>query len=167
MIPRHVFVLSGVLFVAPLAAAGTAADETAAASVVDGDTLALGGETIRLAGIDAPEKDQDCGYGRWRYHCGQVAAYALKELLGKHWVRCTGSARDTKNRRLAVCYIGPEDAPVDVNAEMVRLGWAMSTGAAPVRYRQHEAEAKKAARGLWQGEFEKPWEWRRAQSARR
>lgn len=159
MIPRYVLLLSGLLAAAPPAAA----DETAAASVVDGDTLVLGGETVRLAGIDAPEKDQDCGFGRWRYHCGQVAAYALKELLGRHWVRCTGAARDSSGRRVAVCYIGPDDAPIDVNAEMVRRGWALAAGA----YQDHEAAARKDARGLWQGDFDKPSAWRRARQAQR
>jgi endonuclease YncB( thermonuclease family) len=41
------------------------ADVTGLASVIDGDTIAVAGERVRLEGIDAPELHQDCtAYGQ-------------------------------------------------------------------------------------------------------
>jgi endonuclease YncB( thermonuclease family) len=45
---------------------------------------------------------------------------------------------------------------------MVAAGWALADRDATERYVAIEADARKARRGLWKGEFEPPWEWRRA-----
>jgi len=45
---------------------------------------------------------------------------------------------------------------IDVNAAMVRDGYALSFGG----FAREEAEAKAAYRGLWAGEFERPGTWR-------
>jgi endonuclease YncB( thermonuclease family) len=51
-------------------------------SVIDGDTLEMRGERIRLWGIDALESDQLCrGDDSKRYQCGRLAANTLATLL--------------------------------------------------------------------------------------
>ncbi len=54
---------------------GTALAETLSgpARVVDGDTLFVAGERIRLHGIDAPEKDQTCSIDGRDWACGIAA----------------------------------------------------------------------------------------------
>jgi endonuclease YncB( thermonuclease family) len=51
------------------------------ASVIDGDTLEIHGQRIRLSGIDAPESDQLCrGDDSLQYRCGAKAANELRQL---------------------------------------------------------------------------------------
>ncbi len=52
------------------------------ASVVDGDTIVIHGQGIRLSGIDAPESDQLCrGDDGLQYRCGAKAANELDERI--------------------------------------------------------------------------------------
>lgn len=147
-----------ILFFAPPA---LAAGVEGRATVVDGDTIAVDGaeHRIRLWGIDAPEGRQTCddATGK-RYLCGSGSAEALARLIGRNGrVACEERDRDRYNRIVAVCTINGRD----INAEMVRQGWAVdyiqySDGA----YADQEAEARDAKRGLWAGAFVMPWDWR-------
>ena len=70
--------------------------------------------------------------------------------------------RDRYYRWLAVCW---RDDGMELNAEMVRLGWALAyrPGSDPFprpKYERQEAEARAAGRGMWRGTFIPPWEWR-------
>ncbi|RWR26211.1 thermonuclease family protein [Sinirhodobacter populi] len=143
--------------------AGTSGAETHSAiigraSVIDGDTLDIHGQRIRLHGIDAPESNQPCrrtGEGRWR--CGRDAAFALADRTGTAPVRCMRRDIGRYGRVVAICTKAGED----LGAWMVASGWA-------VAYRQYsqdyvilEQEARAAGRGLWQGSFDMPRDWRR------
>jgi endonuclease YncB( thermonuclease family) len=75
-------------------------------------------------------------------------------------VTCREEDRDRYGRIVATC----EANGREINAEMIRQGWAVeyeqySDG----RYSDEEEEARRAKRGLWAGTFVKPWEWRRGQ----
>jgi endonuclease YncB( thermonuclease family) len=58
------------------------------ALVVDRDTLHIDGYCIRLAGIDAPERGQQCERGGTRYGCGTEATTYLGGLIGDRTVGC-------------------------------------------------------------------------------
>jgi endonuclease YncB( thermonuclease family) len=74
-----------------LATPAYAFDVTGAAVVVDGDTLRIGNERIRLHGIDAPEARQQCRDAEGlAYSCSAKATAYLSSLVGVGEVRCTG-----------------------------------------------------------------------------
>jgi endonuclease YncB( thermonuclease family) len=131
--------------------------------IVDGDSLRMGGRSIRLDGIDAPEWDQTCldANGRtWR--CGRAASRALRERIHGQTVSCQPRAIDRYGRTIAVCTLADGS---DVNAWMVRQGWAIASGFSGI-YASEEAEAKAAKRGIWDGTFISPANWRHQKSDR-
>ena len=127
------------------------------ARVLDGDTIDVSGERIRLHGIDAPEKRQTCTVAGVGYDCGKSAARALSVLINGRDVTCKGNKRDRYGRLIAVCYVGDKN----VNAEMVREGWALAYRRYSRDYMRQESEARAAGSGMWRGEFIEPWIWRR------
>jgi len=131
---------------------------SARASVIDGDTLRVGGERIRLLGIDAPELSQTCRDEAGReWLCGREARDRLNALVGQGEVNCATNSLDRYGRALATCSAGPV---ADIGASLVREGYAIDYGRGPINYRSAEAEARAARRGIWRGEFERPQDWR-------
>ena len=128
------------------------------ARVVDGDSIEIAGARVRLEGIDAPELNQSCKDSRGQpWSCGRTAAQELRSHIAGRELRCEPSGRDRFDRMLAICVL-PDRS--DVNAWLVRQGWALASGrAADYRSEQHAAQAAK--RGIWAGTFVPPWEWRK------
>lgn len=127
------------------------------AVIADGDTIELSGQRIRLEGIDAPEYNQICQGKSGPFNCGREARRKLAALAGAGPVRCTGWQEDKYGRLLGSCVAGR----TDLNREMVASGWAVSYG----HYATEEAAARKAGLGLWQGNFQRPADWRKAHEA--
>ena len=126
--------------------------------IVDGDTIWIGSEKIRLHGIDAPESKQTCKKAdATEYRCGEMATFVLAEIIGRHWITCKGEMIDRYKRRISVCYAGP----YDINAEMVKRGWAVAYRRYSKDYIDEEELAKNNKLGIWQGKFIKPWDWRK------
>lgn len=135
-----------------------AADLTGKPRIIDGDTIEMAGERIRLHGIDAPETKQTCQRANGsEYRCGDMATFALVEIIETHWITCKGEKRDRYGRRIAVCFAGP----YDINAQMVERGWALAYRKYSLDYVYEEASASSQGVGMWQGEFVEPWVWRR------
>jgi len=133
------------------------ADITGKPRVVDGDTIHINQTKIRLHGIDAPEMKQTCRTSKGKEQlCGQLAKQALQRLIQGQDITCKGDERDRYGRLIAVCYTGP----YDLNAKMVRQGWALAYRRYSMDYVDDENAAKVARKGLWRGEFVPPWEWR-------
>lgn len=129
------------------------------ASVVDGDTIEIHGERIRLFGIDAPESAQLCLAGTERWRCGQQAAFALDGKIAGRPVACTEKDRDRYGRIVAVCRAGDED----LGAWLVAEGWALAYRRYSTDYVAEEEAARAARKGVWRGTFVPPWDWRRGQ----
>jgi endonuclease YncB( thermonuclease family) len=125
--------------------------------ITDGDSLRRGSQRIRLFGIDAPELDQECRDGDGRlYACGQSARRALQDLIGSSEISCDIVERDKYGRDVARC----RKDGLEINREMVRLGWAIAYERHSIDYLVAEATARNARRGLWQGQFQTPEDFR-------
>ncbi len=130
------------------------------ARVIDGNTLEIDGQRIRLHGIDAFERGQLCWYAdRSRYDCGQRSAERLGRLVGGDVISCRSipDRTDRYGRRLAVCF---DAAGQDISEAMIRQGYALAYWRFSEDYAEAEGVAANDLAGVWAGDFEPPWRWR-------
>jgi endonuclease YncB( thermonuclease family) len=147
-----------IAFVACLACSlAQAADLSGVPRIVDGDTLSIGTTKVRLEGIDAPETDQVCLNSKGdRWACGIDARDQLAAHIAAREINCISHGTDAYRRTLATCYLAGED----LNGWLVQQGWAIAYVKYSSAYRQVEESARTNQRGLWQGAFIAPWDWR-------
>ena len=136
------------------------------AKVIDGDTLRIDKKKIRLFGIDAPEKKQQCRrsslsisfltFGK-DYPCGQISADRLRKKINDKLVVCKYSSKDRYKRFIAECFLNK----TNINAWMVQTGHAVAYKKYSKKFIAQEIFAKKEKLGLWSGTFEMPWNWRK------
>ena len=138
-------------------AAAQAADFTGVARVIDGNTLVIDATKIRLERIDAPETDQVCLNAKAiRWNCGIEARDQLAAHVAGREIKCTSNGVDAYRRTLATCYLAGED----LNGWMVQQGWALPYFRQSFVYVDAQNEARTQQRGLWQGAFIAPSDWR-------
>jgi micrococcal nuclease len=123
--------------------------------VMDGDTVLVLHNSqkirIRLANIDAPEKDQDYG---------TASREALMAMVLRKEVQVDTLAVDKYERTVALLQVDG----LNVNEEQVRRGmaWEYSHYHSDRRYIALQQEARHAGRGLWaQPNPTPPWVWRK------
>src|SRR5215213_7463834 len=126
---------------------------TGRAAIINGDTIEIHGERVRLNGVDAPETAQLCKNEKAKaYRCGTVSAAALEKFLAaSRPTRCEFVERDRYGRFVGECYRADGTS---VSAYLVRNGFALdylkySHG----KYAGEEAKAKREKAGLWSGKF--------------
>jgi len=105
--------------------------------VIDGDTFVASGHTIRIWGIDSPEKD---------HPAYRVAGWFLESLTKDKKLGCKFIYKDKYKRDVMQCMADG----VDIGSTMVRFGMAKDykkySGG---YYLPEEEEAKAFKRGLW------------------
>lgn len=123
---------------------------TGRARIVDGDTIDVAGQRVRLEGIDAPESGQTCP-GRYAgsllepWRCGVAATHALGRLVGSSPVTCEIHETDKYDRLLGTCLAQGRN----VNREMVRRGHAWAFAKYSTSYTQDEELARAEKIGIW------------------
>lgn len=130
-------------------------------SVSDGDSLRSGKLRIRLFGIDAPEKNQQCTNASGaKWACGETAQKALEALVADApYLHCDLIDTDRYGRAVMKCLAGE----TDLGAALVRAGLALAYRQYSSTYRADEDSAKTAKLGMWSGAFTAPWAWRQLQ----
>jgi endonuclease YncB( thermonuclease family) len=113
-----------------------------ALAVLNGDTLRVGDQVVRLAGITAPPRGSACRTVGQTVDCGVAAANVLAAMVRGRAVNCTIKGHDDNGRPVADC----TTAAVALNAAMVRNGWAHADAPA---LQQEEDAARAAERGIW------------------
>ena len=136
------------------------------ANIIDGDTIRIGEKKIRLYGIDAPEKQQNC-FKNWisfgfiqfskEYNCGKTSKIKLENYILNKKIKCISESKDRYGRFLGICYLGNND----INKWLVRNGYALAYKRYSRKYEIQEKIAKEQKLGLWRGNFDMPWEWRK------
>ncbi|MBI0168980.1 MULTISPECIES: thermonuclease family protein [Bartonella] len=128
-----------------------------AIQVIDGETLEIQNQRIKLWGVDAPELNQTCKNGQDAgYDCGKEAASALSQWLTElQPVRCEPRGNDNSGNTIAICYTSTGD---DIAGWMVRNGYAIdwpkySNGF----YGVSEKQAQSNKSGIWQHNEAAPW----------
>jgi len=161
-VSRFICALCCLLFVA-VAPARAATMSGVVIVVIDGDTVLFKPDhyraasraflKIRLADIDAPEKDQPYG---------EVATRELTALLLNQRAMVETVAVDAYGRTIARIQMNA----VQVDTELVRRGLAWTRSRSRSELKEAQREARLARRGLWQdAEPVPPWTWRREYSA--
>jgi len=153
---KNIIYLSVLLSLAPFNWA-VAETLTGTATAINGNHLKIGGVTVKLLGIDAPDLGQTCMTRKKKTKfCGQLARQYLAHMLENRQVKCMGDQRSSDRVLAATCIIGP----FRVNEQMVMNGWAMADPNNGELYKRAELFAQIRKEGMWRGTFQKPWEWR-------
>jgi endonuclease YncB( thermonuclease family) len=135
--------------------------------IIDGDTLKIGEKKIRLYGIDAPEKAQNCKKIYFSflifnfqkdYKCGERSTLALSKKLNNKKVKCIlEDNKDKYKRNIGTCYIENQD----INRWLVKNGYAVAYTKYSRKYVLDEQYAMENKLGIWRGTFIRPEKWRR------
>ena len=125
--------------------------------VVDGDTIVLNGEKIRISGIDAPELKQMCMNGDEKVFCGKTAKMILVKKIGNQTPECIREGKDVYKRTLAECFING----VSLSSFLVRSGYAFAYRKYSDKFIKDEEFAKENKLGMWSMKSQYPWDFRK------
>jgi len=131
------------------------------ARVIDGDTLDIAGDRVRLFGIDAPERSQPCDRNGQVWACGEWARVVLAGQISGTPVNCDVQDHDHYGRAVAICHA----AGADIGQIMVAAGAAQAYRRYSDRYVVAESAAAMAGRGIWAARMQTPESYRHPAAA--
>ena len=121
--------------------------------VIDGDTIAMGSQRVRLGCIDAPESDQPYGI---------AARKELEKVIGNRTVTISVESTDRYNRQIGWVILDGKDT---ANVIMVKRGYAWWYNyycEDNDRLKDLQRFAQLHELGLWQGAKPiNPYKWRK------
>lgn len=172
MIFRHVF---AVVIALTLAVESAVAEQwlgsvAGTARVIDGDTISIRQQRVRIAAIDACEKEQSGLLNGKTWPCGLVARSYLRKMIdGKH-VFCRIVDVDRYRRSVSQCFLGN----TDIGIAMVRAGQVEAMlrylprnhGIDIAEYGYAENAARERLLGMWAADVESPHLYRRSHASR-
>ncbi len=135
------------------------------ATALTGDTIRVERRVVRLWGVDAPEFAQHCEDPNGKaFLCGDESHRALSAILRGKQVICIDLVPDERplqvSRRskqyVATCFLGD----VNLNAKVVREGWALAYVPESREFVNEQRLAREEKAGIWTRVFQKPWIWR-------
>lgn len=140
------------------------------ARVVDGDTISIARQRIRIAAIDACERDQLGTRNGKSWQCGQVARSAMMRLANGQFIRCRIVDIDRYRRPVGQCF---DDADQDIGLTMLKNGMAETMfqylprthSIALGEYSRAEKRAQSKQLGIWSAKIMKPADFRRQNSS--
>ncbi|MGI9489214.1 MAG: thermonuclease family protein [Geminicoccaceae bacterium] len=125
--------------------------------VIDGDTLEIRGERIRLFGVDTPELGQPWWDGDGREQdAGLSSKEALSELVEGKRLAVNVLREDQYRRSVAIVKVDGRD----IARLLVSQGLAFASPGSS-RYRRTEKSARRRRRGFWRGDVMMPWDFRK------
>ena len=136
------------------------------AKIIDGDTIKINSKKIRLHGIDAPEFKQMCKKTYLTivfftftkdYPCGKISTQKLQKKINNKVITCKILDIDRYKRLIGECY----KRNLNLNSWLVSNGHAVAYRKYSKKYISNEINAKNEKKGVWQGKFEMPWDYRR------
>lgn len=80
----------------------------------------------------------------------------LQQLLDSGTLRCRQLTRDSYDRAVSSCDVGPRD----IALELVSAGFAVVLEASNATYTDAEARARSGSHNMWGGEFQMPAQYR-------
>lgn len=127
---------------------GPAHERIGIARAIDGDTIVMGGEKIRLRHIDAPELTQVCRLSDGRMlRVGLGARNALRRAIGEQPIRCAIVGYDRYQRAVGYCF---NNEGVSVEAIVLRAGFAvLRTGIFAPALARVSQFAQRSRRGMF------------------
>ena len=144
-------------------ASQSAADIIGRIQVVDGDTIRVSGQVIRLFGVDAPEAKQTCQTSEGlHWSCGAWVSDVLRNAFDGQEARCVEVEQDRYGRSVARC----EVAGVDLGRWLVQRGLAFAYRKYSMDYDLDEKRAAVNDRGLHASRVENPVRFRSAGAQR-
>jgi endonuclease YncB( thermonuclease family) len=156
-------------------------------TVLDGDTLLLNGESLRLSGINAPQAAQICRLNRRTQDCGAEATLALRRIIEGTFVMCAvdtaatppngqgqnaqsgderqgAGERRGRSQRMVTCTAVRNGQEFNVARRMAEEGYAAAIGET---YAAQAREALTRTRGLTAWCTMRPDIWARRSTAER
>ncbi len=150
---RHVFAPVFLTCIGLAAFANAPNDPAGVLSVIDGDTVDVGGVRVRLFGIDAPEIGQTCTDAAGAdWPCGDWAAQQVMALYQGDSAECVAVDTDRYGRTVARCAV----QGLDIGAILVSAGLATAYRDYSTDYVATEAAAKAQRLGIWAGSMQDP-----------